>query len=73
LAEGVSQAGEAQVCKALGFDLLQGFYYHRPSTHLLSGTPDANVPDRHRDDETEKTVRPNSPDLEEEINQVNVD
>lgn len=31
LAEGVETAGEAQVCKQLGFELLQGYYYGRPA------------------------------------------
>lgn len=55
LAEGVGQAGEARVCKALGFDLLQGYYYHRPSPHLPSGTPNAS---------RSTPSRPNGPDLE---------
>ena len=38
LAEGVSRAGEARVCRAVGFDLVQGFFYHRPAMRLHSGT-----------------------------------
>lgn len=30
IAEGVSRAGEAQACRTLGFDLLQGYYVGRP-------------------------------------------
>ncbi len=33
VAEGVSKAKEAEACRALGFDFLQGFYYGQPSTH----------------------------------------
>ena len=31
LAEGVETAGEAMVCRELGFDLAQGYYYGRPT------------------------------------------
>lgn len=32
LAEGIETAGEAEVCKELGFETAQGFYYGRPRT-----------------------------------------
>jgi EAL domain-containing protein (putative c-di-GMP-specific phosphodiesterase class I) len=35
LAEGVETAAEALACKALGFDLIQGFYYARPTVGVL--------------------------------------
>ncbi len=31
LAEGVSNRQESDTCRALGFDFLQGYYYHRPA------------------------------------------
>lgn len=34
LAEGVSREGEANVIKAMGFDLIQGFYYGQPLSSL---------------------------------------
>jgi EAL domain-containing protein (putative c-di-GMP-specific phosphodiesterase class I) len=30
LAEGVETAGEAKACRALGFELMQGYYFGRP-------------------------------------------
>jgi EAL domain-containing protein (putative c-di-GMP-specific phosphodiesterase class I) len=38
LAEGVETAGEAKACRKLGFQLIQGFYYGRPSP-ITPGLP----------------------------------
>jgi EAL domain-containing protein (putative c-di-GMP-specific phosphodiesterase class I) len=48
LAEGVETAGEAKACRKLGFQLMQGFYFGRPSpiTHGLTLTP--SQPDRQK-------------------------
>ena len=37
LAEGVETAGEAKVCRDLGFDLLQGYFYGRPARSATPG------------------------------------
>jgi EAL domain-containing protein (putative c-di-GMP-specific phosphodiesterase class I) len=45
LAEGVETAEEAEACKSVGFDLMQGYYYGRPvSAEIEFGLPEAKVP-----------------------------
>jgi EAL domain-containing protein (putative c-di-GMP-specific phosphodiesterase class I) len=39
LAEGVETAGEVDVCRQVGFELMQGFFFGRPGAPIAGSAP----------------------------------